>query len=197
MATLAGFTCLARCRRPKFSPMHPRLAEIHAANAAVRAELAAFLSHCTPEQLQRDPGDGKWSVAQVIEHLGRTEGSIAKLLEGLFAKGVAEGLPEDAGTASRMASLDRFRVQSRHAPLVAPERLVPSAQPVFAEAWASLQQVRQRTLAAVATVDGLDITRVSAPHPFLGALDGYQWVLFLGQHEARHLAQIREIVAGA
>jgi hypothetical protein len=31
-------------------------------------------------------------------------------------------------------------------------------------------------------------------HPVLGTLNLYQWVLFVAAHEARHTAQIREIV---
>ena len=34
---------------------------------------------------------------------------------------------------------------------------------------------------------------VQAPHPVFGALDMYQWLLFVGAHEGRHADQIREI----
>ncbi|MEA2712972.1 MAG: hypothetical protein QOK27_933, partial [Gemmatimonadales bacterium] len=33
-------------------------------------------------------------------------------------------------------------------------------------------------------------------HPLLGSLDLYQWILFVGQHEARHAAQIAELGRG-
>jgi len=32
-------------------------------------------------------------------------------------------------------------------------------------------------------------------HPALGALDGYQWVLFLAAHGVRHTKQILEVKA--
>jgi hypothetical protein len=44
-------------------------------------------------------------------------------------------------------------------------------------------------------LDGVALSDVSAPHPALGPLNGYQWFLFLAAHEGRHTAQIREITA--
>jgi hypothetical protein len=34
---------------------------------------------------------------------------------------------------------------------------------------------------------------ITVPHPVLGPLNLYQWVLFVGGHESRHAIQIREI----
>jgi uncharacterized damage-inducible protein DinB len=34
---------------------------------------------------------------------------------------------------------------------------------------------------------------VSVPHALLGPLTLYEWVLFVGQHEARHAGQVRDI----
>jgi hypothetical protein len=42
-------------------------------------------------------------------------------------------------------------------------------------------------------VDGLALGRVTRAHPTLGPLNRYQWVLFVGQHEARHAAQLQDI----
>lgn len=41
--------------------------------------------------------------------------------------------------------------------------------------------------------DGLALGSVTAPHPVLGEIDVYQWLLFLGAHEGRHADQVREI----
>ena len=174
--------------------MHPRLQEITAELARIRAKFASTVARTPEAEMQRDPGAGRWSGARLIEHLGKTEGSTAKMLEGLFARGMAEGLPADESTSSLLHSLDHLRVTDRTRTIVAPERLVPSPAPDLAAAWASLQRVRERTLAAVATVDGRDLTRLAAPHPIFGPLDGYQWVLFTGQHEERHFLQLEEVL---
>jgi hypothetical protein len=36
---------------------------------------------------------------------------------------------------------------------------------------------------------------VVVPHPALGDQNLYQWIAFVGAHESRHAAQIREIAA--
>ena len=45
----------------------------------------------------------------------------------------------------------------------------------------------------VMSVDGLSLDTFSLAHPVLGPINGYQWFLFIGSHEARHAAQITEI----
>jgi hypothetical protein len=42
-------------------------------------------------------------------------------------------------------------------------------------------------------VDGLALGALRWAHPALGELDLYQYILFIGQHEARHARQIVEI----
>ncbi len=37
--------------------------------------------------------------------------------------------------------------------------------------------------------------RVANPNPRFGELNLHQWLLFLGAHEARHTAQVRETAA--
>ena len=47
----------------------------------------------------------------------------------------------------------------------------------------------------MAEADGWALEKVVAPHPRLGTLDMYQWLVFLGRHESRHLAQIERTIA--
>jgi uncharacterized damage-inducible protein DinB len=176
--------------------MHPRLEEILAYLARVRSELAALIASAPHEAFSRQPPDGGWTGSQIVYHLGNTEGSIAKLFEGLFAKALADGLPADENTGSLLHSLDHLRVPDRAGRRIkAPERLQPPAEPDLDASWDSLQKVRERTHRAVATVDGRDLTRLSAPHPIFGPLNAYEWVLIIGQHEERHMGQMRETLS--
>ncbi|MDB4881091.1 MAG: hypothetical protein JWL60_2537, partial [Gemmatimonadetes bacterium] len=54
---------------------------------------------------------------------------------------------------------------------------------------------RSELHAAIAAADGLALQTVRHAHPRLGEIDLYQWLLFIGQHEARHVPQVVEIVA--
>ena len=173
--------------------MHPRLEEILAYNAAVRADLANVIATTPAEAFTHRPPGGGWGGAELVFHMGRTEGATIKMLEGLFAKALADGLAADTETTSFLHSLDHLRVPDRHGRRIeAPERLRPPPDADLASSWESLRTVRERTLRAVASVDGLDLTKIAAPHPIFGPINGYQWILFIGQHEERHLNQLKD-----
>ena len=173
--------------------MHSRLEEILAYLARVRSELAALIAGTPREAFSRPALGGAWTGAQIVYHCGNVEGATTKMLEGLFARALADGLPADENTGSLLHSLDHLRVPDRSGRRIeAPERLRPPTDPDLDASWAALLKVRERTHRAVATVDGRDLTRISAPHPIFGPINGYEWVLFIGQHEERHLGQLRE-----
>lgn len=173
--------------------MHQRLEEIVAYLADVREQLTAIIAASPTVALTSRPSENAWSSAEIVHHLGHVEGATTKMLESLFARALADGLPVETQTTSLLQCLDTYHVLDRgRRRIEAPERLRPPRDADLERACEVLGQVRERTLRAVATVDGRDLSAISAPHPALGVLDGYQWVLFLGQHEARHLNQIQE-----
>lgn len=179
--------------RPVTSFTHPRLAEIAAYLDAVRADLASVVEGAPPGSLARRPAGGGWSGAQILQHLGKTEGSIAKMLERAFA--AAPDLPVESETASLLGALDRYAIEAADRKLMAPAGIQPDGDPDAAACWASLRAVRERTYRAFAAVDGRALRGITAPHPFLGELTAYEWLLFLGKHEARHLRQLRARLA--
>jgi DinB superfamily len=61
------------------------------------------------------------------------------------------------------------------------------------EMLAELRQVRERTLAFIEETMEQDLSRYRMPHPFLGALDTYEWFQMIASHELRHTKQMREI----
>ncbi len=177
--------------------MQPSLEELSGYLASVRADLANIIEHTQPAKFDSKPANGGWSGTGIIQHLGKVEGASTKLLEGLFAKAMADGMPVESERKSWLHSLDQYRALDRSVLIEAPERLVPDANADLATSWASLQAVRQRLLRAVASVDGRDLTVINAPHPKFGMFNGYQWILMIGQHEARHLIQLRETLSAA
>jgi hypothetical protein len=178
------------------SLQYPRLREIASYLDDVRGRLANVVNAAPVELMNRARPDDRWNGTQIIQHLGKVEGSTTKLLEGVFAKELERGLDEDTETTSLLGSMDRFASDGAILrPLVAPQRLRPEATPDFVASWQSLQAVRERTYRAFATVDGKDLTRVTAPHPFFGPLNAYEWLLFIGKHEERHLGQLTRELA--
>ncbi len=177
--------------------MHPTIEELTGELARVRAELTKIVAGTPAAKFDHAPRNGGWSGTGIIQHLGTVEGMATKRLEGLFAEALAAGMALAPATGSWLHSLDKFNVLDRSARIAAPERAQPAADAQLAPSWASLQSVRERLMRAVSTVDGRDLTTVSAPHPVFGALNGYQWILAVAKHEERHLSQLRETLSEA
>lgn len=175
--------------------MPQALDEITAYLSRIRADLARVVDASTAAAFDRRPGGGGWSGTEILQHLGKVEGSTAKLLEGLFAKALADGAGAVQSAQSWIHSLDQYAIPLRTERVKAPERVAPDASATFSASWSSLQAARTRILAAVRTVDGRDLSALTAPHPLFGPLNAYQWILAIGQHEERHLTQLRETLS--
>ena len=177
--------------------MHPNLEEIKTDLARVRADLAKIIASTPAAKFEHRPKNGGWTGTGIIQHLGKVEGSATKLLEGLFAKALADGMQLETKTVSWVRSIARLNVQYRTTKRNAPERLYPAAAPDLTASWESLQAVRDRLHRAMESVDGRDLTVVTHPHPIFGPLNGYEWIAMVGQHEERHLTQLRETLSEA
>ena len=77
--------------------------------------------------------------------------------------------------------------------VTAGDRVLPRGELDSAAALAKLETARDKLRELLIAHDGVTIAAVSHPHPVLGPIDGYQWFAFVGSHEARHAAQIREV----
>jgi hypothetical protein len=173
--------------------MHPRLAELVDYVTAQRTTLLVAVS-TVPEALRDARIDtGVWSIAEVLEHLHRVESGIARLIARTMERGRRVGIPEEQETGSLLDSLDAYDLTRRDRRLVAPDPVAPRGGYTAAQGLAALAQSREALLAAIRSGDGLALGGLTFPHPLLGSLDMYQWILFVGQHEARHAAQIAEL----
>lgn len=134
-------------------------------------------------------GPDRWSIAEVAEHIAVSETIILGLVTDKILK--APPVPRDPNGISDEKLL--AGLMDRTSTFQAPEMLRPTNR------WATRDALtkdfiaaREKTAAYVkATTD--DLHGHSAPHPVFKMLDGYQWVLLLSGHSARHTAQINEV----
>ena len=155
-----------------------------------RRRLLAAVEGATDEEWTRTPAEGRWSIAECVEHIGAAE----LPLERLFATGVREQPTEEERREIREKDgYVRAFLRDRSRKDEAPERIRPRGR--FAtreEAIATFEERRAANLAWVrATTEPLRDR--FGRHPFAGVIDGYQWLLFLAAHCDRHAAQIEEI----
>jgi hypothetical protein len=175
--------------------MHARITEVLNYLDDQRAGLLAAVAEVPPGLASRRPAPDRWSAAQVVSHLGLVEGSIAAMLRHRLVEARAAGLDVDPDSSPILPTLDVARLLDRERALVAGERTRPPETPLVDDALAILTRTRESLRREIIRADGLALGTIAAPHPFLGSLNLYQWLIFLGAHEARHAAQIREVAA--
>ena len=165
---------------------------------ANRVVLRAAVDSVSPELRETRQSPDRWSVAEVLEHLVRVEEQLTRFLGGKLSEARVSGQLVPATDDSPITgSLRHDRVIDRRRPVTAGERVLPRGEMDSATAWAALESARLKLHDVVMSVDGLNLETFTLPHPALGPINGYQWILFIGSHEARHAAQIREIAAPA
>ena len=175
--------------------MHPRIEELIEALDSRHAELTRAVNEVPTEARNHRPSEDRWSVAEVLEHLALVEENVAKQVRRLVADQRANGLGAEHDSSSIAQTFNSAFVLDRRQKRLARDAVQPRGEIDATEAWMRLERARQVTQDTLREVDGVALCDISASHPALGPLNGYQWFLFLAAHEGRHTAQIREIRA--
>ena len=173
--------------------MHPRTEDILDHLEENRATLHAAVDAVPSPLRETRPAPDRWSVAEVLEHLTRVEEQLTRVLAAKLSEARMTGTlgPEEA-TSRVTDSIDRGLLLDRGRRITAGERVLPRGEMDSAIALATLDRTRANLRDLVVAHDGLSLGAISFPHPVLGVIDGYQGFVFIGTHEARPAAQIRE-----
>lgn len=175
--------------------LHPILAAIVNELTHERTRLLAAAARVPARWRDTSPAEGRWSAAQVLGHLVKVEASSGRLFS-VHARQLREaGVPPETATDAR-AIIDAFAVhpvERRDRPVAAPELVQPDASVTYSDALDALATGRERLLEAITRANGLPLGSVRAPHPRLGPLTMYEWLLMIARHEARHIGQLDEL----
>jgi hypothetical protein len=175
--------------------MHPRTREVLAHLDTYHTQLLRAVEAIPAPLREREPGEGRWSVAGVLEHLAIVDESIAGRLTNALAVAREAGLSHEADEGSILDRLDFDMILDRSRPRSAAPQSHPRQDVTAGEALAHYERAYAKVCDLVREYDGFALGSVTAQHPALGDIDMYQWLLFLGAHEGRHADQIREIGA--
>jgi hypothetical protein len=156
--------------------------------AITRGCLVESVSGLCAAQWTFKPQNDAWSIAENMEHLVLIEGRIHAII------GKMSNAPESSfdSKQSEMDNIILTEVPKRAIKVKAPLPLYPTCRWSGPEALQLFIASREQTMQLLAAP--LLRGRV-LPHPFFGPWDGYQWLLAVGSHTARHTDQIREIKA--
>lgn len=147
----------------------------------------------TAEQWNFKPAPDRWSIAECAEHIAVSEDFISGMVRDKVMKS-----PADPAKRAEVKGKDEAVVKmvpDRSQKFKAPDAIAPKKR--FAtpeEAVAHFRESRDRNIEYVNTTQD-DLRDHFAPHPAMGMLDGYQWILLMSAHSERHTEQINEVKA--
>jgi hypothetical protein len=156
-----------------------------------RDGVVAAVRGLSDTQMNFKPAPDRWSVAEVVEHLALAEDDVRSQIENGVMKSPAGG--PDRETAKIDAGIVMM-VPDRSRKAKAPSQLVPSSRWAPAEALDHYVKSRAQTIEFLKTTP--DLREHAADSPIGGPKwDGYEFLLFMGAHSARHTKQIDEVKA--
>jgi hypothetical protein len=162
---------------------------------ATRKLLLDATANLTPAQWTFKAAPEKWSIAECAEHLATSETFLWGLVEKMVADPAASA-EEIAKTKDKDAAVVKS-VPDRSSKFQAPEPIKPkklAADPT--EYLAKFKAARDQHILYMEKSNDSLRDKVM-PHPAMGPLDAYQWVLLLSAHTERHVLQIQEVKAAA
>ena len=151
------------------------------------------ISGLSQKQWTFKPSPDRWSIAEVAEHITVSETTIMGLIQHPLMQSPAA--PEKREQVKGKDQLILTRMPDRSHKAQAPEMLRPSGRwATEADVHKAFDQARDANMNYVRTTND-DLRDHFFDHPAFGTLDGYQWLILLATHSARHTAQIEEVKA--
>ena len=158
-----------------------------------REKFLATAEGLSDTQVNFKPSENHWSIRELFHHIWVVEGMTAKLMSNLLKQAVENNLPADADPdGSVLNSLEPHK-ETFSQKFQAPERVVPIDALPLADSIAKLRETRAKLLEPLEELCKYDVSSLQFPHPALGPINAYQWLMVMGAHEARHRAQIGRV----
>jgi uncharacterized damage-inducible protein DinB len=150
------------------------------------------ISGLSQKQWTFKPGPDRWSIAEVAEHITVSETTIFGVIQRSLQSPAA---PEKREQVKGRDEMILTRVPDRSHKAQAPEILRPTGRwATETELTKAFEDARKANMEYIRTTND-DLRDHFFDHPVFGTLDGYQWLLLISTHSARHTAQIEEVKA--
>jgi hypothetical protein len=170
-----------------------KLQEIVDAISNDRQSLTGAVAGLSEGQLDYKAAEGEWSISDLLHHLALSDEANVKLAGLMLKQAEEKQLPPDpAPDESALGCLDGF-TDTLRASVKAPDRVSPRSHLPASESLRRLSASREQLNDTIARLAGYDLGLLTWPHPFLGPINLYQWLMMAGRHERRHTAQIDRI----
>lgn len=157
-----------------------------------RERLVLTVEGLAVQQRTFRPAEDRWSITDCIEHITVVESFVlGKIQQALQSQPEPERRDETRGKDQIILE----KVPARDQRVKGPEAVMPQGRwPDFEELIRQFEATRERSV-RFSAVTQADLRSYFFPHPILGPLDCYQWLLFLSAHCERHVRQMEEVKA--
>jgi len=102
-------------------------------------------------------------------------------------------LAPDPSDESVLHSLDQFAIETAPQKITSPQFAVPTKGMKKEDLLEELEKSRGALMEKLNMAHAFDLSKLQFPHPVLGRLDMYQWILYIGKHEHRHIRQMERL----
>lgn len=152
--------------------------------SSTRKQLISEISPIPDEIFNLKAEENKWSIAQICQHLLKTE--------ILFAKAIRFGLEQTKQTKTVRKPIERILDRSKL--YIAPKISEPDPGPFHVlRLIEQLNDSRIDLLGVLNTIENKSILEeIAVKHPVFEDLSLDQWVELLYLHEQRHIQQIKD-----
>lgn len=150
----------------------------------VTTELLNLLRSFDEKSLNHKPGQGRWSMAQVADHIRLSNISITRAL-------LLQGQPVDRDPAERISELKSifldFNQQYEAPAFIVPTKDIYNPALLLNEFQASVEEIMKRMYE--------DELSELINHPAFGNISKFEVLHFVLFHTQRHLKQVKGIIA--
>lgn len=159
-----------------------------------KADFIKEVSGLSDAQLNFRAAEGRWTIAEVAEHIILSEGLIFDRITNAAMKST----PLDGKDNYRVRDVGiMLAITNRAQKFQAPEVLKPAARfKTRDELLTNFEKARNTTIEFM-KANKADLRNTFMENPLMGMIDSYQWFLFMNGHADRHLAQLKEVKTDA
>jgi len=172
------------------------ITDILAANEQAQARFMSAVSNLSDAQADFRPDENQWTIAEIVEHVSIVNDGFLRLMRKLLKEAESAAKPAKTDLNLGHTSLDE-NGQQHPEPFQAPERVRPQGGARIEDSLAKMQASLSSFAEIQSRLEAVDLSEQMFPHPFLGPLNAYQWLVLLGEHEDRHRGQIDRLRATA
>ncbi len=155
----------------------------------LREEIEEVTRQFSPSDWGRAP-KGRWNSAQILEHLGRTYGTTAKMLELSVGTGAAPQV-RAARLPELMLKILIVNLGIFPSGAKSPAPVTPKGDAGSVALQRALQNLERMDIAITKADERWGNEKPIAMHPLLGPLTARQWRKFHYLHGHHHVRQIR------